>query len=59
VTALDDVFVEEFSRTLARLSAMLVVFVFMYYLFSQFARLSREEFIGIVKEAVVSAVARW
>jgi hypothetical protein len=58
VTALDDIFVEEFSRTLARLSAMLVVFVFMYYMFSQFAQLSREEFIGIVKEAMVSAVAR-
>jgi len=58
VTALDDVFVNEFSRTLARLSAVLVVLVFMYYMFSHLTLLSRDEFIGIVREAMVSAVAR-
>jgi hypothetical protein len=58
VTVLNDLFVEEFSRMLARLSAMLIVLVFMYYMFSQFTQLSREEFISIVRDVMVSAVAR-
>jgi len=53
-----DVFVDEFSRVLARVGAVVVVLVLIYYLYSSLFGISRNDLFGIVREAITSTVAQ-
>jgi len=53
-----DVFVDEFSRVLARVGAVVVVLVLIYYMFSSLFGISRTELFGIVRDAITATVTR-
>jgi hypothetical protein len=54
----EDEFVSEFTRVLARIGAVVVVLVLIYYLLSSVFKLDRSEVAGIIKEAIVVSVTR-
>jgi hypothetical protein len=54
----EDEFVSEFTRILARIGAVVVVLVLVYYLLSSVFKLERGEVVGIIKEAIVASVTR-
>jgi hypothetical protein len=53
-----DVFIEEFYRVLARVGAVVVVLLLIYYLYSSLFGISRTDLFGIVREAITTTVAR-
>jgi len=53
-----DEFTREYSRTIARIGAVVVVLVLIYYLFSSILKLDRGEILGIIREAISASVAR-
>ena len=53
----EDEFEREYLRTLGRLTALVTVLLVMYFMFKSILGLEREEFMVIVKDAVMSAVA--
>jgi hypothetical protein len=54
----EDEFVSEFTRVLARIGAVVVVLVLIYYLLSSVFKLERGEVVGIIKDAIMTAVSR-
>jgi hypothetical protein len=52
-----DVFTVEFTRTIARIGAVVVVLVLVYYLLSSLIRLDKSEVLGIIKDAVAVSVS--
>jgi hypothetical protein len=54
----EDEFVLEFTRAIARIGAVVVVLVLIYHLLSSVFKLDRSEVVGIIKEAIVVSVSR-
>jgi hypothetical protein len=55
---IEDEFVLEFTRVLARIGAVVVVLVLIYHLLSSVFKLDRSEVVGIIKETIVVSVSR-
>jgi len=53
-----DEFEREFTRTIARIGAVVVVLVLISHLLSPMLKLERSEVMGIVKEAIITSVTR-
>jgi hypothetical protein len=54
----EDVFVVEFTRTIARIGAVIVAVLLIYYLLSSIVKLERSDVTSIIREVVVSTVSR-
>jgi hypothetical protein len=54
----EDEFVLEFTRVLARIGAVVIVLVLIYHLLSSVFKLDRGEVLGIIKEAIIASVSR-
>ncbi len=54
----EDVFEKEFMSTLGRLSAVVIVLIIIYIVFSHLIKLDRSEFYELARDSVKSAIIR-
>jgi hypothetical protein len=52
-----DEFTIEFTRTIARIGAVVVALVLIHYLLSSLLRLDRSEVLGIIRDAIAVSVS--
>jgi hypothetical protein len=52
-----DEFTEEFTRTIARIGAVVIALVLIHYLLSSLLRLDRGEVLSIIRDAIAVSVS--